>query len=246
MANVQQRVASDMANVQQRVVSDMVNVQPICQFYNKQFHFATLYNRDHRAPLYSAYILKTAHQPDQRPPNPTWYYETQLANSNGEQSMKPFPVNDQNVRESQAMDEDYATASLHTRGHLNAAGHQKTVDDVEATFTLTNIVPQRLGSNNGPWNVLENEVLGRLAHCTGEMYVITGAIPYKTESEFKKHWLKDKDGKDRVAIPEYMWSAYCCPNHTPNTQFFPTYAAVGRNDPDSNNDTGQRIQCAGE
>ncbi|GLD67368.1 endonuclease domain-containing 1 protein-like protein [Lates japonicus] len=94
----------------------------------------------------------------------------------------------------------------------------------------------RLGSNNGPWNVLENEVLGRLAHCTGEMYVITGAIPYKTESEFKKHWLKDKDGKDRVAIPEYMWSAYCCPNHTPNTQFFPTYAAVGRNDPDSNND----------
>ncbi|GLD67366.1 endonuclease domain-containing 1 protein-like protein [Lates japonicus] len=59
------------------------------------------------------------------------------------------------------------------------------------------------------------------------MYVITGVMPY----ENGEHMINN-----RVVVPEYMRSAYCCPNHTPNAQFFPTYAAVGRNDPDSNND----------
>ncbi|GLD67367.1 endonuclease domain-containing 1 protein-like protein [Lates japonicus] len=90
---------------------------PICQFYNGDFRFATLYNRGHRAPLYSAYILRGRGQPAGRE---TWYYEPQLANSKGEQSMKPFPVNDQNVMESQAMDDDYTAAPLHTRGHLSS------------------------------------------------------------------------------------------------------------------------------
>uniref|UniRef100_A0A4W6EQR8 Uncharacterized protein n=1 Tax=Lates calcarifer TaxID=8187 RepID=A0A4W6EQR8_LATCA len=192
------------------------HLQPICQFYNKDFRFATLYNRANRAPLYSAYILRGQGQP---PGRETWYYEPQLANSKDKQYMKPFPVDDQNVRESQAMDEDYTAAPLHTRGHLNAAGHQNTVDDVEATFTLTNIVPQRLGSNNVVWGGLENEVLGRLAHCTGEMYVITGVMPY----ENGQHMINN-----RVVVPEYMWSAYCCPSYNPNLpelqrQFFPTH-----------------------
>ncbi|KAM7389775.1 hypothetical protein PAMP_023732 [Pampus punctatissimus] len=111
--------------------------------------------------------------------------------------------------------------------------HQRTKEDREATFTLTNIVPQQEGSNSGPWNSLENDMLKKfMPLCKGPMYVITGALPY----ENKAHWLNN-----RVSVPEYMWSAYCCPRYSntlPKSEqaFFPTYAAVGRNDRNSGKD----------
>lgn len=145
--------------------------------------------------------------------------------------MEPFdPLNvDQNVKESQAVPEDYKNSN-YTKGHLNPSMHQKTEEDRKATFTLTNIVPQKKGSNSGPWNLLENEVLKKFnLYCNGSMYVITGALPYK---------YCDRRINNRVSVPEYMWSAYCCPSFTsklPDSMkaFFPTYAAVGRNDPGS-------------
>ncbi|XP_036932053.1 endonuclease domain-containing 1 protein-like isoform X2 [Acanthopagrus latus] len=202
--------------------------QPICQRYKNQYHFASLYHRQHRAPLYSAYILSPA---DGKRPNNTWKYEPQLAFSRASPEMKSFygdaPV-DQNVIESQAVLEDYKNSG-YTKGHLNPSMHQKTMADREATFTLTNIVPQQAGSNSGPWSGLEREVLGKFkAYCNGSMYVITGALPYITE-----RWINN-----RVSAPEYMWSAYCCPSYSSNLptsmkKFFPTYAAVGRNDRNS-------------
>lgn len=102
----------------------------------------------------------------------------------------------------------------------------------EATFTLTNIVPQRNESNSGTWSQLEKEVLQRFnSFCNGTMHVITGTMPYVTE-----RWLRE-----RVSIPEYMWSAYCCPSFSDSISaserlFFPAYAAVGRNDPNSTED----------
>ncbi|XP_044060158.1 endonuclease domain-containing 1 protein-like isoform X1 [Siniperca chuatsi] len=197
--------------------------QPICQRYKNQYHFASLYDREHRAPLYSAYILSPANG---KRPN-IWKYEPQLAFSRASSEMKDFqtPV-DQNVIESQAVLQDYKNSS-YTKGHLNPSLHQKTEEDREATFTLTNIVPQRAGSNSGPWSVLENQVLKRFkAFCNGSMYVITGAMPYNSEPR----WINN-----RVSVPEYMWSAYCCPSYKSSLpesvkRFFPTYAAVGRND----------------
>lgn len=136
---------------------------------------------------------------------------------------------DQNVLESQAVLTDYKNSGF-TKGHLNPSLHQETKADREATFTLTNIVPQKRGSNSGPWSQLENEVLGNFkAFCNGSMFVITGVLPYAS----KKRWINN-----RVSAPEYMWSAYCCPSFTeqlPDSMraFFPAYAAVGRNDPES-------------
>lgn len=136
---------------------------------------------------------------------------------------------DQNVIESQAVLHDYMNSS-YTKGHLNPSMHQKTKEDREATFTLTNIVPQRAGSNSGPWSGLENEVLTKFkTFCNGSMYVITGVMPYNSEPR----WINN-----RVSVPEYMWSAYCCPSYKSNLPksvkpFFPTYAAVGRNDRNS-------------
>ncbi|XP_038554686.1 endonuclease domain-containing 1 protein-like [Micropterus salmoides] len=201
--------------------------QPICQRYKNQYHFASLYHRQHRAPLYSAYILSPA---DGKRPKTSWMYEPQLAFSRASSEMKHFqtPV-DQNVIESQAVLHDYMNSS-YTKGHLNPSMHQKTKEDREATFTLTNIVPQRAGSNSGPWSGLENEVLTEFkTFCNGSMYVITGVMPYNSEPR----WINN-----RVSVPEYMWSAYCCPSYKSNLPksvkpFFPTYAAVGRNDRNS-------------
>lgn len=136
---------------------------------------------------------------------------------------------DQNVMESQAVLRDYKNSSF-TKGHLNPSMHQETKEARKATFTLTNIVPQKRGSNSGPWNDLEREVLEKFkAFCHGSMYVITGVIPYTSNDR----WINN-----RVSVPEYMWSAYCCPSFSrqlPDSMkpFFPAYAAVGRNDPES-------------
>ncbi|XP_033488839.2 endonuclease domain-containing 1 protein-like [Epinephelus lanceolatus] len=201
--------------------------QPICQRYKNQYHFASLYHRQHRAPLYSAYILSPA---DGKRPISSWKYEPQLAFSRASPEMQQFhyPV-DQNVIESQAVLDDYKNSKF-TKGHLNPSLHQKTKEDREATFTLTNIVPQQKGSNSGPWSHLENEVLRKFkAFCNGSMYVITGAMPY----ESGPRWINN-----RVSVPEYMWSAYCCPSYRSDLPesvrlFFPTYAVVGRNDRNS-------------
>ncbi|XP_028272649.1 endonuclease domain-containing 1 protein-like [Parambassis ranga] len=204
------------------------NYQPICQRYKNKYRFATLYNRNRRAPLFSAYKIIPASGQCQRPPVEQWYYEPQLASRTKGKDMEPFPTKDQNVIDSQAVLADY-TGTLYTYGHLNPSLHQATQDDCEATFTLTNVVPQREGSNSGPWAELERNIKERFqTYCENEMFVITGGMPYAVEK-----WMNQ-----RVSIPEYMWSAYCCPSFKPNIpkpmkDRFPTYAAVGRNDPTS-------------
>nr|XP_020501509.1 endonuclease domain-containing 1 protein-like [Labrus bergylta] len=201
--------------------------QPICQRYRNQYHFASLYDRQHRTPLYSAYVLSPA---DGKRPKAPWMYEPQLVFSRASSEMKVFDIPvDQNVIESQAVLQDYKNSNF-TKGHLNPSMHQKTKENRKATFTLTNIVPQRAGSNSGPWSCLENEVLSEFkAFCNGSMYVITGGMPYESEPR----WINN-----RVSVPEYMWSAYCCPSYNASLpesvrSFFPTYAAVGRNDRNS-------------
>ena len=143
--------------------------------------------------------------------------------------MIPFPPGpvDQNVVESQAVEHDYINSSF-TRGHLNPSLHHLSHEDRSSTFTLTNTVPQKAGSNGGPWETLEQTVNDTLAaYCLGKAYVVTGILPYQKDEP----WLKDH----RVAVPEYLWSAYCCPNFSNNLpaelrKTFPTYAAIGRND----------------
>ncbi|XP_015237084.1 PREDICTED: endonuclease domain-containing 1 protein-like [Cyprinodon variegatus] len=144
------------------------------------------------------------------------------------------PLNE--VFKSQAVLEDYKQSNF-TKGHLAPCSHMNTEEDKEATFTLTNIVPQVDKSNSGPWEKWEEKVKKKIKpHCRGEMYVITGVMPYESNTSLIN---------DRVAVPEYIWSAYCCPTYKiPNglkdkgsinmQQFFPTYGAVGRNDPNSN------------
>lgn len=146
--------------------------------------------------------------------------------------MIPFPPGplDQNVVESQAVEPDYIN-STYSRGHLNPSLHHQSRETRSATFTLTNVVPQKVGSNDGPWEFLEQDVNNTLAaYCLGEAYIVTGVIPYRSD----ERWLKNH----RVAVPEYLWSAYCCPKYNQSlpeqlSATFPTHAAIGRNDPNS-------------
>ncbi|XP_029953889.1 endonuclease domain-containing 1 protein-like [Salarias fasciatus] len=202
---------------------------PICQRFSNRYHFATLYSRPRRAPWLSAYVYSV---PSGKRPADCWKFEPQLAYPGADGNMAPFPPGplDQNVVESQAVEPDYIHSS-YNRGHLNPSLHHQSHERRLATFTLTNAVPQKMGSNQGPWESLEQVVNKSLsAFCLGEAYVVTGVIPYKEDDR----WLRNH----RVAVPEYLWSAYCCPEYNQSLpdwlrDAFPTYAAIGRNDPNS-------------
>nr|XP_019962898.1 PREDICTED: endonuclease domain-containing 1 protein-like [Paralichthys olivaceus]XP_019962899.1 PREDICTED: endonuclease domain-containing 1 protein-like [Paralichthys olivaceus] len=199
---------------------------PICQRFINQYRFATLYNRTRRSPWFSAYLYTV---PVGKRPSASWKFEPQLAYPGADGTMIPFPPGpvDQNVVDSQAVGHDYIN-STYSRGHMNPSLHHRSHEDRSSTFTLTNVVPQKAGSNDGPWEVLEQTVNKTLAaYCLGDAYVVTGVIPYQSE----EHWLKNH----RVAVPEYIWSAYCCPKYNNSLpeelrDAFPTYAAIGRND----------------
>ncbi|XP_076008113.1 endonuclease domain-containing 1 protein-like [Genypterus blacodes] len=196
---------------------------PICQRFGNQYRFATMYSRQRRSPWFSGYLYTV---PTGRRPEP------QLAYAEADGNMVPFPPGplDQKVLDSQAVEPDYIN-STYSRGHLNPSLHHRDHEDRTSTFTLTNAVPQKIGSNDGPWEVLEqtvNRTLGE--YCLGEAYVVTGVIPYQKD----ERWLRDH----RVAVPEYLWTAYCCPDYNNSLpkelrEAFPTYAAIGRNDPNS-------------
>ncbi|KAG7261973.1 hypothetical protein CRUP_010603 [Coryphaenoides rupestris] len=147
----------------------------VCQRSKNQYRFASLYDRQRRTSLYSAYLLTPAAG---KRPNTKWKYEPQ------------------------AVPLDYIN-STYTRGHLNPSLHHHDIVDRKATFTLTNVVP--------PARRLQRGALGQAGggrpSVWGPAHVITGALPYASG----QRWIKN-----RVAVPEYMWSAYCCnPPTTP-------------------------------
>ncbi|KAI3365717.1 hypothetical protein L3Q82_010158, partial [Scortum barcoo] len=165
---------------------------PICQRYINQYRFATLYSRSRRSPWFSAYLYAV---PAGKRPSSSWKFEPQLAYPGADGNMMTFPPGplDQNVVESQAVGPDYIN-STYSRGHLNPSLHHQSHDDRIATFTFTNVVPQKVGSNQGPWEFLEQSINKTLdAYCLGEAYIVTGVLPYRSND----CWLKNH----RVAVP---------------------------------------------
>ena len=49
----------------------------ICQYYNGQYHFATLYSKEYKIPIYSAYNLTLETGCSQTRPN-SWFMEPQV------------------------------------------------------------------------------------------------------------------------------------------------------------------------
>jgi len=95
--------------------------------------------------------------------------------------------------------EDY-TGSGYDRGHMvRSEERTRTREDNDATFLMTNILPQTHDLNAGPWLSLETycEVLAKKKN--KELYLIAGGI-YDKNPEY----LKGK-GNGRVAIPKSTW-----------------------------------------
>ncbi|KAK6467770.1 endonuclease domain-containing 1 protein-like, partial [Huso huso] len=204
----------------------------ICQQYQNRFHFATLYDTVRRTPVYSAYRWRpksqrlTTGEPHQCRSD-VWMYEPKLAYPKGNADEMQ---EDRELFDTQAMDDDYKDSG-YTRGHLNPNSHQWDGFSQCSTFTMTNIVPQHKKSNSPPWSDHENKILKRLEqYCKSDAYIVTGVMPYINDKWIQKGNLR------RVAIPEYLWSAYCCREFTNGhgqEHLFPTFAVIGRNDKES-------------
>ncbi|KAG9346617.1 hypothetical protein JZ751_006928 [Albula glossodonta] len=208
------------------------SLRKICQRYNGKPRFVTLYDTMDHVPVYSAYTFKRS-DGEKRVDVP-WMFEPQLATVSATGEMQAFPrgYGHQNFEDAQAVLEDYDNVVSYERGHLNPDEHQADPDDKAATYTLTNVVPLAREFNIGPWKEQEHIIRHRLNnYCRGTAYVVTGITT-------SGHMIR-RHNIDRVAIPTYMWSAYCCINYDHNAPYeerykFPAFAYYGLNSRENN------------
>ncbi|XP_054148393.1 endonuclease domain-containing 1 protein-like [Melozone crissalis] len=179
------------------------NPARICQRFRNSYHYATLYDRDRRIPVYSAYKYEPG--PDKRPPG-YWLVEPQLIGDNNLKEMTSemnlihnhsFTLDQ--IKESQAINDDYKGLKDLDCGHLSPSGHQFTKESKIATFTLTNVVPQDSSLNKGKWMAYESKIMPKKTQGCTTTYVITGAVPEK-----------ENESSNRVNRPSHIWSAACC------------------------------------
>ncbi|XP_063009735.1 endonuclease domain-containing 1 protein-like [Melospiza melodia melodia] len=179
------------------------NPARICQRFNNSYHYATLYDRDRRIPVYSAYKYEPGS--DKRPPG-YWLVEPQLIGKNNLKEMTSeltlinnYKFTLDQIKESQAVLDDYKGLKGLDRGHLSPSGHQCGKESKIATFTLTNIVPQDSTLNTGKWMAYECKTMPQKTQGCTTTYVITGAVPGNTYVS-----------NNRVNRPSHIWSAACC------------------------------------
>uniref|UniRef100_A0A8D2L0Y4 ENDD1 protein n=1 Tax=Varanus komodoensis TaxID=61221 RepID=A0A8D2L0Y4_VARKO len=174
------------------------NYARICQRYNNAYRFATLYDRQNRIPVYSAYIYSPG--VDER--NEDWFVEPQNIGSNrremeDERSQGIFEIFVK-INASQAVSADYRGVFEINRGQLNPNSHQPDADSRTATFTMTDAVPQYNVLNGGTWADYKASVAQRAQGCR-ETYIVTGAVPGNNYIS-----------ACRINKPSHIWSAGCC------------------------------------
>ncbi|XP_056369673.1 endonuclease domain-containing 1 protein-like [Oenanthe melanoleuca] len=177
------------------------NAARICQRLSNKYHFATLYDKTRRIPVYSAYIYR----PGRGDRSETWFIEPQLIDQGYHKAMdtedsieRQYQISSDDIGRNQAIDHDYRNLKDLDRGHLCPSSHQPDDDSKSATFTLTNIVPQNKSLNQEAWKIYEKSMARKAENCD-TTYVITGAVPGN-----------NKVPTGRVNIPSYIWSAACC------------------------------------
>lgn len=147
--------------------------------------------------------------------------------------MQPFPQDytHMDFEDMQATLDDYNNAIMYERGALNPEVHHYDRDDKTATYTLTNVVPVVSGFISNVWSQQEDIIRKRLNnYCLGRAYIITGvttAGKYISRRNMK-----------RVAVPTYLWSAYCCMDYDHSIPYherymFPAFAHYAPNEEDS-------------
>ncbi|NWU34267.1 ENDD1 protein, partial [Hylia prasina] len=174
----------------------------ICQRYSNSYHYATLYDRDNRIPIYSAYKYQPG--PGKRP-HTWWFVEPQVINptylkcmATEESITRLYSITSQQIGQSQAINQDYKNLQGLDCGHLSPSDHQSG-NSKWVTLTLTNIVPQNSTLNKGAWNDYETSTMAQQTQGCTTTYVIVGAVP-------GNNYISNK----RVNVPSHIWSAACC------------------------------------
>ncbi|KAJ7996579.1 hypothetical protein DPEC_G00238530 [Dallia pectoralis] len=205
------------------------NLKKICQRLEDKPRFVTLYDPRRHMPLYSAYTFKRS-DGDKSMDQP-WMYEPQLASNKASGNMEPFPQSAEAhilLMDTQVVLEDFADVTKYERGQLNPDQHQSEPLDKAATYTVTNAVPQVREFNNGPWLQHQDRIRRRLNnYCHGTAYLITGVTSSGN--------MIRRNNQNRAGVPEYMWTAYCCPDYDHNAPYLeryrlPVFASYGLND----------------
>uniref|UniRef100_A0A3Q1FXM7 Uncharacterized protein n=1 Tax=Acanthochromis polyacanthus TaxID=80966 RepID=A0A3Q1FXM7_9TELE len=166
-------------------ILDQNRYKAVCQTYQNQRRFLTLYDTENRIPVFSACKYKGEEQPG-RPKTP-WKIEPQVC----------FACLIYKI-----------TFTKQSWGHLFPVSHAFDTNDKNSTFTLTNIVPQDISFNSGSWQQMENCTKCVLQnYCINnngdpEGFVVTGARPSRSNTLNK--W---------VNIPSMLWTAFCCYSH---------------------------------
>ncbi|XP_032912879.1 endonuclease domain-containing 1 protein-like [Catharus ustulatus] len=193
----------------------------ICQHYRNQNHYATLYDRQKRIPVYSAYI----YQPGNGTESPVSFVEPQLISQtyakkmDTEESVEDqYNINLELISQSQAIKEDYNKLQDLECCPLSPSGHQSGNSNKWATATLTNIVPQNRALRQGSWKHYEETTMPQKTQGCDTTYVITGAVPGNSSIS-----------NGRVNVPSHIWSAACCLVDTNPTR---AWGAIAENDKD--------------
>ncbi|XP_071590306.1 endonuclease domain-containing 1 protein-like [Heliangelus exortis] len=193
----------------------------ICQRYENKYYFATLYDRDLRIPVYSAYL----YQPGPSKRCQMWMVEPQLMGEQYPKTMetesyliRQFEVSIQELKNSQAVLTDYEHLDGFHRGHLNPCSHNIDQRSCISTFTLTNIVPQNAKLNQGAWKKYELTTMKNKTKGCAATYVIVGAVP--GNSFFN----------NRVNNPSHIWSSACCVTPSNTTKAWGAIAENTKNE----------------
>lgn len=90
-------------------------------------------------------------------------------------------------------DNDYSGSGL-SRGHMCPSGDRtRSIPDNSATFLMTNMIPQAIDNNTGPWQNLE-DYARTLAQQGNELYIISGG-----------YGNRGTIAQGRIVIPEVTW-----------------------------------------
>ena len=97
---------------------------------------------------------------------------------------------------------------------------------MQATFTLTNAVPQYVASNSGPWQIFEARVRGYAQeYCgsharQGTLYLLTGTSEFSIPRDLGRKPAQDSSielsdvkmllDEVTLVVPRAIWTAVCC------------------------------------
>ncbi len=86
--------------------------------------------------------------------------------------------------------------SGYSRGHMAPAGDMHTLEAMEQSFSLANMVPQDQRHNGGPWNQIEQDTRHYVQRARGDVYVFTGPVYGAGATTV---------GEGRVAVPTHLF-----------------------------------------